>query len=64
MALYGIQLITIIFLRIYLVWQNKKKRDVLKLAHPGGQSADPDPSHRHAFDDLTDNENPDFCYVY
>ena len=38
MALYAIQLITIAFLRVYLVWQNKKKQGALETAHPGGRN--------------------------
>jgi len=63
-VLYAIQLVTIIALRFYLMWQNKKKQDALKATRSRDENIAPDPMHRHAFDDLTDNENPDFCYVY
>lgn len=50
----------VIFLRFYLIRQNKKKDDMLAAA--GVTSADP--NLVHAFDDKTDQENINFRYVY
>jgi len=64
LVLYVIQLVTIVFLRFYLMWQNAKKREAQKGAVADARAADTDLAHRHAFDDLTDRENLDFRYVY
>lgn len=56
MGCYVVLVFAIIFLRWHLIRQNKKK----DLAASGVISA----GVVHAFDDLTDRENPDFRYVY
>ncbi|KAF8608268.1 MFS general substrate transporter [Ceratobasidium sp. AG-I] len=67
-VMYGIQLLTIIVLRIYLLRQNVLKRRAQNIREEG-TSAEVEGEakvvkHSHAFDDLTDKENPDFRYVY
>ncbi|CAK7221644.1 hypothetical protein SEUCBS140593_004635 [Sporothrix eucalyptigena] len=57
---YSLLVIVIIALRFYLVHQNKS-RD--QLAQTGVQGAQ-DNQFAHAFEDLTDKENPSFRYVY
>ncbi|CZR65675.1 related to allantoate permease [Phialocephala subalpina] len=57
---YSILVFVILFLRWYLLRQNKKK-DELALA--GIQEAQ-DQQYVHAFEDLTDKENPNFRYVF
>ncbi|KAK3291634.1 general substrate transporter [Chaetomium fimeti] len=54
---YSLLVIVIIFLRFYLVHQNKKK-DALAEETSGEDRL------AHAFEDLTDKENPNFRYVY
>lgn len=56
---YSLLVIIILGLRWYLVHQNKK-RDALAAA--GVQEAN-DSKMIHAFEDLTDKENPNFRYV-
>jgi hypothetical protein len=52
LVLYCLQLVTIVFLRIYLPWQNgKKRRDKGMGMKANGVE---EIKHRHAFDDLTD----------
>ncbi|CAA7259541.1 unnamed protein product [Cyclocybe aegerita] len=68
-VMYGIQLATIFLLRLHLMRQNILKRRaqgivVGEKASDEGIEADEHIEHRHAFDDLTDRENPDFRYVY
>jgi hypothetical protein len=57
---YSLLVIVIISLRFYLVRQNKK-RDELAAA---GVLEAKDENMTHAFEDLTDKENPNFRYVY
>ncbi|EIM88123.1 MFS general substrate transporter [Stereum hirsutum FP-91666 SS1] len=62
-VVYGVQLVTIVFLRLRLMRLNALKRR----AQLAAESEDPAAErieHRHAFDDLTDKENPDFRYTY
>lgn len=60
MGCYVILVITIIFLRFHLKRQNQKKDE---LAAAGVREAD-DQKMVHAFEDLTDRENPNFRYMY
>ncbi|KAF8076228.1 MFS general substrate transporter [Lyophyllum atratum] len=66
MVVYGIQLATIAFLRIRLMRQNvlKRRAQSLPATKANGEVADEGLAHKHAFDDLTDKENPDFRYLY
>ncbi|KAH8886331.1 MFS general substrate transporter [Thozetella sp. PMI_491] len=57
---YSLLVIVIISLRFYLVAQNKKRDE---LAAAGIREAN-DARMVHAFEDLTDKENPNFRYVY
>ena len=57
---YGLLVLVIIGFRWYLVSQNKK-RDALAAA---GIAEARDDDMVHAFEDLTDRENPNFRYVY
>ncbi len=57
---YSLLVIVIVFLRFYLIRQNKK-RDELAAA---GVSDANDERFTHAFEDLTDKQNPNFRYVY
>lgn len=57
---YALLVLVLIFLRFYLIAQNEK-RDALAAAGIR-QAADDDLVH--AFDDLTDRENPNFRYIY
>ncbi|KAL3425856.1 major facilitator superfamily transporter [Phlyctema vagabunda] len=57
---YSLLVLVIIFMRWHLVRENKKK-DALVTA---GVHEAYDPDMVHAFDDLTDRENPNFRYVY
>ncbi|RFU25910.1 hypothetical protein B7463_g10438, partial [Scytalidium lignicola] len=57
---YSLLVLILIFLRWYLVHQNKKKDE---LAAAGIHEA-MDEQYVHAFEDLTDKENPNFRYVY
>ncbi|KAJ9131627.1 Thiamine pathway transporter THI73 [Pleurostoma richardsiae] len=57
---YSLLVIVIVSLRFYLVHENKK-RDAL--ADAGVHEAR-DEQYRHAFEDLTDKQNPNFRYVY
>lgn len=59
MGCYVLLIIVIVFLRFNLTLRNKKK-DTL-----AAQVAEANDEHLvHAFDDLTDKENPNFRYVY
>ncbi|KAK5055363.1 hypothetical protein LTR84_013113 [Exophiala bonariae] len=60
MGCYVLLVIVIIFLRWHLKRQNRKKDE---LAAAGIQEAD-DREFVHAFEDLTDRENPNFRYIY
>ncbi|KAI1824973.1 major facilitator superfamily domain-containing protein [Xylaria intraflava] len=57
---YAALVLVLVFFRWYLKWQNAK-RD--KLAAEGVREAR-DTNLTHAFEDLTDRENPNFRYVY
>ncbi|KDQ29150.1 hypothetical protein PLEOSDRAFT_1063915 [Pleurotus ostreatus PC15] len=62
LVVYGVQLATIAFLRLRLLRNN-----VLKARAQASEANDDlsdSSAHKHAFDDLTDQENPDFRYVY
>ena len=50
----------IVFLRFYLIRENRKKDEMVNAA--GLNAADPNLGH--AFDDKTDNENMAFRYIY
>lgn len=50
----------VVYLRFYLIRQNKKKDEMLAAA--GLDTADP--GLIHAFEDKTDQENLNFRYVY
>lgn len=56
----------LILLRVLLARRNAAKRHEASAAVAGEQAAgshgDEKISHAHAFDDLTDKENPDFRY--
>ncbi|EON67691.1 hypothetical protein W97_06834 [Coniosporium apollinis CBS 100218] len=60
MGCYVVLVLVIIFLRWHLVRQNAKKD---ALAAAGVQEAKDD-KMIHAFDDLTDRENPNFRYIF
>jgi len=65
-VVYGVQLVTIFLLRIHLMRQNALKRQAKDIRSSKGIPEDVDErlAHKHAFDDLTDQENPEFRYVY
>ncbi|QRV84106.1 major facilitator superfamily transporter [Ceratobasidium sp. AG-Ba] len=67
-VMYGIQLGAIVVLRLYLLRQNVLKRRAQHIKEEGTSGeveGEADKvKHSHAFDDLTDKENPDFRYVY
>ncbi|RJE25743.1 Allantoate [Aspergillus sclerotialis] len=58
LACYSLMTMCIIFLRFYLLRQNKKREEMLQAA--GGA----DPNLLHAFEDRTDRENLNFKYSY
>lgn len=58
LACYSIMTMCVIFLRFYLLRQNKKREAMLQAA--GGA----DPNLLHAFEDRTDRENLNFRYCY
>ncbi|KAJ5701045.1 hypothetical protein N7488_008593 [Penicillium malachiteum] len=60
LACYACMTAAVIFLRFYLIRQNKKKDEMLAAA--GITTADP--NLIHAFEDKTDQENLNFRYVY
>jgi hypothetical protein len=60
MGCYVLLLLVIIFLRFYLTRLNKQ-RDAAAAA---GVAEANDKRNIHAFEDLTDKENPNFRYVY
>ncbi|TRM68252.1 major facilitator superfamily domain-containing protein [Schizophyllum amplum] len=72
MVVYGVQIVALIFLRMHLMRMNALKRraaairesEAIQEAQANGEVPDEHLGHRHAFDDLTDRENPDFRYVY
>ncbi|KAI0011437.1 MFS general substrate transporter [Xylariaceae sp. FL0662B] len=57
---YSLLVVIILFFRWYLVRENKR-RDVLAAAGMGSANDD---RMVHAFEDLTDRENPNFRYIY
>lgn len=62
MGCYALLVVNIVFLRWYLMRQNGKKDEVRRVVEEAvveGRSG-----MVHAFDDLTDRENPNFRYVY
>lgn len=65
MGCYALLVFVIIFLRWYLMSQNKKKdRLQAELLASGTVSGVTDPRLMHAFEDLTDRENVNFRYVF
>ncbi|KAF9498540.1 MFS general substrate transporter [Pleurotus eryngii] len=62
LVVYGVQLATIVFLRLRLLRNNLLKTRG-QASEANGDLSD-NSAHEHAFDDLTDQENPDFRYVY
>ncbi|EIN10598.1 MFS general substrate transporter [Punctularia strigosozonata HHB-11173 SS5] len=66
MVLYGIQCSTIVALRIHLMRMNvlKRRAQGKPEIEVGGATEEEHLENKHAFDDLTDKENPDFRYVY
>ncbi|KAG9121118.1 hypothetical protein FRC07_003057 [Ceratobasidium sp. 392] len=62
-VMYGIQLVTIVVLRLYLLRQNVLKRRAQHIREEGTsgevEGEAEKVKHSHAFDDLTDKENPD-----
>ncbi|KAL2432661.1 putative transporter [Exophiala dermatitidis] len=60
MGCYALLVLVIVFLRFHLRRQNRKK-DELALA---GIYEAKDDQYLHAFEDLTDRENPNFRYMY
>ena len=60
MGCYVLLVIVIVFLRFHLTRQNRQKDE---LASAGIREARDD-NYVHAFDDLTDRENPNFRYIY
>ncbi|KAJ5110552.1 hypothetical protein N7532_001087 [Penicillium argentinense] len=60
LACYACMTVAVIFLRFYLIKQNKKKDAIL--AEQGLSAADP--NLIHAFEDKTDQENLNFRYIY
>jgi hypothetical protein len=60
MGCYVLLLLVIIFLRFYLTRLNKQRDD----AAAAGVAEANDVKNVHAFEDLTDKENPNFRYVY
>jgi hypothetical protein len=60
MGCYVLLVVVIVFLRFWLKHSNDKK-DALAGAGVGDAA---DNAYTHAFDDLTDRENPNFRYVY
>ncbi|KAL4265633.1 MFS transporter superfamily protein [Pleurotus pulmonarius] len=62
LVVYGVQLAAIAFLRLRLLRNNVLKARA-QASEATGDLSDHS-AHEHAFDDLTDQENPDFRYVY
>ncbi|KAJ5833945.1 hypothetical protein N7474_002256 [Penicillium riverlandense] len=60
LACYSCMVGAIVFLRFYLIRENRKKNEMVNAA--GLDAADP--NLVHAFDDKTDNENMGFRYIY
>ena len=59
MGCYVLLVIVIAFLRFHFMMRNKKKDRLMEAAGVGD-----DDQYVHAFDDLTDRENPNFRYIY
>ena len=57
---YSLLVVVLLYLRWYLRRQNSKRDE---LAQAGIQEAS-DHRYVHAFEDLTDRENPNFRYVF
>ncbi|KAJ3479348.1 hypothetical protein NLI96_g9127 [Meripilus lineatus] len=66
MVVYGVQLVTIVLLRLRLMRLNavKRRSQGVSETQVTGEVPSEHIAHRRAFDDLTDMENPDFRYVY
>ncbi|KAJ5469259.1 hypothetical protein N7539_008877 [Penicillium diatomitis] len=60
LACYACLTVAVIFLRFYLMRQNKRKDEFLAAADVNSA----DPNLEHAFEDKTDQENLNFRYVY
>ncbi|KAH9482839.1 putative transporter [Psilocybe cubensis] len=63
LVVYGVQLVTIFVLRVHLMRRNVLKRRERYNRSPeqtGQEVLDESLAHKHAFDDLTDQENPEF----
>lgn len=60
LACYACLTVAVIFLRFYLMRQNKRKDEFLA----GAEMSSADPNLDHAFEDKTDQENLNFRYVY
>jgi len=60
MGCYALLVLTIIYLRWHLKRENRRKDE---LAAAGIREAQ-DARMVHAFEDLTDRENPNFRYIY
>lgn len=61
-CLYVIFNITLTITRVLIVRRNRSKRDTAAASETHPVQADAKISHTHAFEDLTDKENPDFRY--
>ncbi|KAF9452066.1 MFS general substrate transporter [Macrolepiota fuliginosa MF-IS2] len=61
MVVYGVQLVTIVFLRLRLTRHNILKRRAQEKtpSKSSGEDTGENLTHQHAFDDLTDQENPE-----
>jgi hypothetical protein len=64
MGCYVLLVFVLIFLRFYLKGQNEKKDRLQAELAASGTEGVVDERMVHAFDDLTDRENPNFRYVY
>lgn len=64
MGCYVLLVLVLIFLRFWLRAQNAKKDRVQAELAAAGATGVVDEQMLHAFDDLTDRENPNFRYVY
>jgi len=60
MGCYALLVLVIIYLRFHLKRENRKKDE---MAEAGIREAK-DARMVHAFEDLTDRENPNFRYIY
>ncbi|XP_006460190.1 hypothetical protein AGABI2DRAFT_117146 [Agaricus bisporus var. bisporus H97] len=65
-VVYGVQMVTIVLLRLYLMRRNalKRRAQAITPGETSNEDTGENLTHKHAFDDLTDKENPDFRYVY